>query len=88
MTLEDIQNEVAEKHGYGSWDRIYLVAHTNALWPEVCKRYATECVKASLEKASENASVNSSYVAGQCMDSDDYTVDKTSITSEQNIILL
>jgi hypothetical protein len=43
-----------------------------------------ESIRLSLESAAEAATVNSTHIQGGCMDSDDYTVDKSSILSESN----
>lgn len=47
---------------------------------QISKLYATECIKASLEKASENACIEPKGMMTR--------VDKESITNESNIILL
>lgn len=48
------------------------------------RQIALEFAKHILEEAAENAYVDSSYVQGCCMDSDDYTVNKQSITEVLN----
>jgi len=65
MRLEEIQNEVAKE-----WNEAFdyralrngvqvgniKMIHLDKVNTEVCKRYATECCKATLEKASKNKS--------------------------------
>lgn len=51
--LEQICDDVAKEKGYSRWHNPEL----NYLWPEVCRRYAKECCKATLSKAGENAYV-------------------------------
>lgn len=52
--LEQIKDEVAKEFiSTFTWDDLNY-ENEMRLWPEVCKRYATECIKASLEKAAQN----------------------------------
>lgn len=85
MTIEEIQNEVANKR-YNSgvnWNDLHYYYQAD-LWPEVCKRYATECCKASLKKAAESAD----YVIDYTKFGTNTKIIKSSITEESNITLL
>lgn len=78
--LEEIQNELAVSKGFKSFNDMDSDAdlpEMDSIYNESAVRYAEECVKASLEKASEVAECE--Y---------DYFVDKKSITNPENIILL
>lgn len=59
---------------------------------ELIERYATAKAKASCEatliKAAENAYVDNNHIQGQCFDSDDFVVNKSSITDPSNIVIL
>lgn len=88
MTIQEIKSNYALELGYLTWGllleevsgTIVLLNHMN----EVAKRYATECAKASLEKAADNA------VA--FLDTEDMMykacVEKESIDNPDNIVLL
>jgi hypothetical protein len=58
--LHRIQDEVAEEWNFTSWATV-PAKFVRKMWPQVCSKYASEyareCVKASLEKAAENAKV-------------------------------
>lgn len=83
--LEEIKDEFAEFHGHNDWKDLWYsdsnYNRSNEMIDSVMKKYATECVKASLDKASENAECDA-------RDYNDYFVDKESITNESNIVLL
>lgn len=83
--LERIQNEVARENGYSRWHNPEL----NYLWPEVCRRYALECCKATLAKASENADVMV-HPKDELKPSEmqRYVVDKSTVTDKENIVIL
>lgn len=81
--LEQIKDEYAEKYHAHDWES--FVRNQVSWWVEaqmddICKIYAEECVKASLDKASEKAELDG------CMDS--VFVNKESITNPVNIVLL
>ena len=57
--LEEIKNEVAKEKGFSKWTPYPASIHIpDKLWPEICKRYATECCEATLKKASENVKLS------------------------------
>jgi len=56
MTLQDIQNEVSKKYGVPTfWEVVGrgMIATIFRVADESAKRYATECCKATLEKAAD-----------------------------------
>jgi hypothetical protein len=76
MNIEEIQNEVAIKHGFKSWDDLMTYRYASRYVTEVCKRYASECCKATLEKACIN--MNHNYPG----------INTYSVRDESNITLL
>lgn len=88
--LEKIKDKVAKNHGYDSWqDMVYSdesqVDLLDERVNEVANKYATECVKASLEKASRVAKTFKNSNSGSYLDA---SIDKNSITQESNIVIL
>lgn len=79
MTLEQIKNEVANEHGFNNllWNE-----KENQFINEVAKRYANACVKASLEKAANEAKM------GTHPEGTSIVINKSSITNPDNIVLL
>lgn len=77
--LDRIKDEVAKEHGCSINWYIFKGVPGFAI-DEIAKRYATACVKASLERAAESAYVEPDFNSGE--------VNKYSITSESNIVLL
>lgn len=79
--LEEIKNEWAKLLGYDGYFDFTChkkeVKDIEQFFNEIIERYAKECVKASLEKASES---------GYC--TYDAMIDRESITNPENIILL
>lgn len=49
MTLQDIQNQVAMEAGWDNWNDSKKIMK-DTYWPEVCKRYAREACRLTLEK--------------------------------------
>jgi hypothetical protein len=83
--LEEIKDQLATEFGYTDWEDLSIEVITDKHWPEVCKRYATECCKATLEKAANNAQA----LIGDDEHGLEYPfVSKGSITEESNITLL
>jgi hypothetical protein len=88
MTLEEIKDQVT-KNDLG-WSDYYKMIRTltrdgysdtmHLIINEIAKRYATECVKASLEEAAKNA-----VTKFDIYDNADYIV-KESITNPRNIV--
>lgn len=77
--LKQIQEQYAKEKGYSEFFILYCDSNyeqTQKYTKEITELYATECVKASLEKASENVIIYWSFV------------DKESITNHDNIVLL
>lgn len=91
-TLIEIQNEVVKERGFSSFTAfarhpdIAELPHRITIIDEIAKRYATECIKASLEKAAENAKTDDFFDQRNCETKT--WVDKSSITSKENIVLL
>jgi len=84
-TLDEIKDEVAKEHGLIDWDEVIHVYGYVGKWiDEVCKRYARECCKASLGKASENATISCKSQSGVITEA---VIDRQSIKSEDNIVL-
>ncbi len=85
-TLENLKNNYAQEHGYSDWEdlvrlNILIVDAENEY--ELDKHYTKICIraqKAALEKAAENAMVDSD-LTGQT-----YWVDSDSITNPENLI--
>lgn len=86
MTLQEIKDQVAKERGVSGWRDIFSTA--DDLWTVVASRYATECVKASLDKAAENANVTDCLLGISRDSIHGATADKKSITDPSNIILL
>jgi len=82
--LEEIKNDYAKEFDYNDWTSFIndqpswgIEGHMN----DVCKRYAEECVKASLEKANEELS--------KALETNDYDYSiEELITDESNIVIL
>lgn len=86
MTLEEVKNQVIkERLGKGEYIYHEAMDECDEVWTEIAKMYATECVKASLEGASENARIGSDFSFTQ---GESFYVQKSSITDHKNIILL
>ena len=95
-TLEEIKNEVAIEIGYENYNEyikelcknaeFYFVERINKLNNEIAKRYAKEVAIASLEKARENATLQT-FSTKNLTDFSKKMVDKNSITNEENIVL-
>lgn len=90
--LQDIKNQVAKDYGYKNYHDAWVKSHggvSDNFMNQVAKRYATECVKASLEKAAENAKSGDirekTGLSGIWLEAD---IDKSSITDPKNIVLL
>ncbi|WP_312900213.1 hypothetical protein [Chryseobacterium taichungense] len=89
--LEEIKNEYAKELELSNWDDMieyFLTGDINGIfyaYENIIIRYASECVKASLEKASEVA-----YCDDDLNDKDEseIMVVKESITNPENIVLL
>lgn len=99
--LSEIQNEYARKIGFSDWGDLLKYQLNQKLihrdYNEVSKTYAKECVKASLEKASENARVMTKNIDTEnelevlsWTDSRNikFSVSKQSILNEDNIVLV
>jgi len=84
MSLKEIQDQVAKERAHISWEDLTAIGRSRC-WPEVNQRYARECVKASLEEASENAVI---FMPSHRHLHGTKNVDKSSITNESNIVLL
>jgi len=92
MNLEQIKDEVAKEicpfcDNWAEYFTTYDKSVVQRTMEEVCKRYATECVKASLEKAANEADVECENPQAY-PELQRYIVDKSSITDSKNIILL
>lgn len=84
--LEEIQDEYAREIGSTSWNGLVSCVgnKTRGIYEQkVAKRYATECVKASLEEAYKEASLRLDL-----LESCDYEVLNKSITNPDNIVIL
>ena len=80
--LEEIQNEVAKAVYRDTWDKLFDVNQLE-IWHIIYKRYATECCKATLEKAARKAM--------PLLKDGPYSnnnINKSSITDESNIVIL
>lgn len=99
MTLEQIKDEVAKEFGYDDEKHFYdcapidkCVEYVN----EVCKRYATACVKASQERILKSARINlvtdsipeGTKVIRFTNAELSLSIDELSITNPDNIVLL
>ena len=93
--LEEIKNEVAIEYSYESYDDFKnltrkidtdIVFVMDEFFNKVAKRYAKEVAIASLEKASENAKLET-FSTKNLTDFSKKMVDKSSITNEENIVL-
>ncbi|WP_241287543.1 hypothetical protein [Chryseobacterium indologenes] len=85
--LTEIQNMLAKEKGFEDFD--LLLEETSEMeiikcfFNEVSKKYAEECVKASLSKAKEHALIDGSpYSRCGC------EVNEESIASNENVVLL
>ena len=94
-TLEEIKNEVAIEYSYESYNDFKnltrkidtdIVFVMDGFFNKVAKRYAKEVAIASLEKASENAKLET-FSTKNLTDFSKKMVDKSSITNEENIVL-
>lgn len=91
MTLYEIKNEVAKELIGEGWFYLYnsrLFDNQEKVGKaidEIAKRYATTCVKASLERAAEMAD---GYVDENVRGDQFVTIIKSSINSPDNIVLL
>lgn len=81
-TISEYNENVSDFHKFKFSDK------EKAIFLNMMREYAEECVKASLEKASENATVKSMEMFGGNFLGSPKVVDKESITSPENIILL
>lgn len=85
--LEQIKNEVLKDFGYKSIDQ--ALYEQCDLSNQIAKKYAEECIKASLEKASENVKMKSKDNISELSMMDDWSeLDKESIINPENIVLL
>lgn len=81
--LEEIKNDYAKRFGFDCFEIMRQEQGIEELdLYVISKEYATECVKASLEKAYNNAEYE------MVKYTDDYEVTKESITNPENIVLL
>lgn len=83
--LEAIKEELAKEKGFEDYSELLLQStHSfgdlDNVITELSNRYAKECVKASLQKASENAESDQEWEM--------LIVKAESITNENNIVLL
>lgn len=89
--LEEIKNQVAYENNWRDWDDAPDIRQLQ-MWPEVNRRHARECCKATLEKAAENAQVcidGDSKGTSYGLPSNEFIeVDKSSITNPDNICIL
>lgn len=84
MTLQEIKDQVAKEFSRSiNW--YIFKGHEGAAIDEIAKRYATECVKASLERAAESAD---GYADEDVHGNTFATIIKSSITDPKNIVLL
>lgn len=88
--LEEIKNEVAKSKNLTSWNEMEYKGY---IWDSdvkaVCEKYAKECIKASLSKASENVRMKTKDNVYELSMMDDWSeLDKESITNPENIVLL
>ncbi len=77
-TLKEIKDEIAKEHMQENWSNLMhkYGGVGDTIIDEVSKRYAEECVKASLEKAGDMVEESEVYEG------------KESIINPENIILL
>lgn len=83
--LEDVQEKYAKQKGYSEFFLLYCDSNykeTQKYIKEITSLYATECVKASLEKASENTKEWEGEICNLVF------VTPESITNPENIVLL
>lgn len=89
--LEDIKDEVVREFGYKdfiTYEKLMIDSYdfdNTIIIEKIAKSYAVECIKASLDKASEIAKTHKVNQWGRLYDIE---VDKESITNESNIVLL
>lgn len=83
--LEEIQDELAKLNGYSYLYEISYTPLLESLTIESIKKYTTECIEASLEKAFENSMLN--YEEGMYYEGW-VELDKDSILDKENILLL
>ena len=102
-TLEEIKNEVAIEYSYESYDDFKnltrkintdIVFIMDEFFNKVAKRYAKEVAIASLEKASQKAMIKYSQDGKKdefckifAISKEMFTICKSSITNEENIVL-
>lgn len=93
--LEEIKNEIAKKHDYYDWNDMVYSYESQVLLGErvneLMESYATECVKASLEKASKNPTFSTVEIWCGPWDKyviTDFRLNQESITNPDNIVLL
>lgn len=93
MTLAECKDQVAREKNFKDWNDMLVRDHyinIELRHDKAAILYAQECCKATLAKAAENASVTilpgvkGSMVMRNC----EVVVVKSSITDEQNIVLL
>lgn len=86
-TLEELKKELANELGFENWHEV-----RNSLGPKtmdlydkkLCEKYAYECCRLSLEKASKNVIA---YIGNEGTE-DTPLVSQKSITNSDNIVLL
>jgi hypothetical protein len=82
MTLQEIKDQYAKSLNGMTWDQVTMDRSLfDSAVDEVAKRYATECCKASLEKAADNANAGFNPFNSTCF------VEKITITNPENIVL-
>lgn len=94
-TLQDIKDEYAREHGYGDWENLQSDTFSDgekmeSHMDEICLR----AQKAALKNAAETAQIEyhnirtgiKQYAQGLAGNGQIYTVERTSITNEQNLI--
>jgi hypothetical protein len=97
MTLQDIKDQVAKEMGFNLNTNVHSI-HFSDYTNEIAKRYATECCKATLEKAADKAKLSDNLdpvkdagaarMALALVRQKVLFIDKESITSPENIVLL
>lgn len=94
IRLEEIKKEYAIELGFKSWGDMleyYLIGDVNGIkqaYDNIINLYTTESIKASLIRASENATIKSLEMFGGNFLGSPKVVDEESITEESNIVLL
>lgn len=86
--LERIKDEVAKEAYCLDWNHLvhkYPSSKDTKYWPIVIERYTRECCQATLEKAAGNAKTKKYGNSGSWFDA---SVDKSSITNKDNIVIL